>query len=538
MGVKDLENAEELLTNVVSHEMASKGLKVLSYAYRDMTVEELNDLMHTHDDESIEFREAIESDLTYVGTFALHDPIREDISISVQLIKYGHFETVGDGENNQQVNVRMMTGDHIETARYVALKTGIISPEEANEDGVVITGEEFRARIGEYHKINDPWEVNSTGARIEFVEGRRKFDEVKKKAKVIARCTSEDKFVLVCGIKQKGGLVGMTGDSISDAEALKKADVGFCMGSGCDVAKDNSDLVILDNDFVSIHRSIKWGRAIFDNVRKFVQFQMTINIVICFVTILGGLTLGRPPLNVIQMLWVNLIMDILGAIALGTEPYKQDDVTSSSNRISRKDAIIRIEMWRQILVQAAYQIIVLVVIMYFGNAIFFEEKFGLVSTPLRDAQGNPTNRLVLNTICFEAFFFMNWFNQLNCRIIDAHETNIFKTILNNPYLWLVMALEYAIQWGFIVMGNGKLGSALLGTAPLTDGMWWTCLILGALSLAVNVGLKHIPLEHFDIVASKIDLETGKNSMIDAYMDKADDMYKKANSTLVAMEEED
>ena len=213
-------------------------------------------------------------------------------------------------------------------------------------------------------------------------------------------------------------------------------------------------------------------------------------------------------------------------------------MTSSSNRISRKDAIIRIEMWRQILVQAAYQIIVLVVIMYFGNAIFFEEKFGLVSTPLRDAQGNPTNRLVLNTICFEAFFFMNWFNQLNCRIIDAHETNIFKTILNNPYLWLVMTLEYAIQWGFIVMGNGKLGSALLGTAPLTDGMWWTCLILGALSLAVNVGLKHIPLEHFDIVASKIDLETGKNSMIDAYMDKADDMYKKANSTLVAMEEED
>jgi P-type Ca2+ transporter type 2C len=146
---------------------------------------------------------------------------------------------------------------------------------------------------------------------------------VKKHLKIIARCTAEDKFVLVAGIKQKGGLVGMTGDSIADAEALKKADVGLCMGSGCDVAKDNSDLVILDNDFVSIHRSVKWGRAIFDNVRKFIQFQLTINIVICTITIIGGCTLGHAPLNVVQMLWTNLIMDILGAIAIGTEPYKK-----------------------------------------------------------------------------------------------------------------------------------------------------------------------------------------------------------------------
>jgi len=87
--------------------------------------------------------------------------------------------------------------------------------------------------------------------------------------RVIARATPEDRFIIVCGIKQKGGLVGMAGSSIADAEALKKADVGFCMGSGCDVAKDNSDLVILDNDFLSVQRSIGWGRSIFENVRKF-----------------------------------------------------------------------------------------------------------------------------------------------------------------------------------------------------------------------------------------------------------------------------
>lgn len=138
----------------------------------------------------------------------------------------------------------------------------------------------------------------------------------------------------------------MTGDSIADAVALQKADVGMCMGSGCEVAKDNSDLVILDNDFISIHRAVKWGRAIFDNVRKFIQFQLTINIVIVVITIIGGLTMGHVPLNVVQMLWVNLIMDTLGAIAIGTEPYKKTD--SRSSRISRKDKIVLKEMWRQV----------------------------------------------------------------------------------------------------------------------------------------------------------------------------------------------
>ena len=115
------------------------------------------------------------------------------------------------------------------------------------------------------------------------------------------------------------------------------------MGSGCDVAKDSSDLIITDNDFRSIHRAIKWGRALYDNVRKFIQFQLTINVVLCFITILGGATIGHPPLNGVQMLWCNLIMDVLGAIALGTEPYRKDQ---TGPRISRKDCIMNPELWR------------------------------------------------------------------------------------------------------------------------------------------------------------------------------------------------
>jgi P-type Ca2+ transporter type 2C len=189
----------------------------------------------------------------------------------------------------------MISGDHIDTCLYVATKVGIISEMEQNLDGIFMTGEQFRAAIGEYSKVWDPTQKKYT---VHFND-KEKFKRVKGRLRIIARATAEDKFILIAGIKQAGGLVAMTGDSIADATALKEADVGLCMGSGCQVAKDHSDLVILDNNFASIYRSIKWGRAIFDNVRKFLQFQLTINISLCAIVILTGATLGHSPLNVI-----------------------------------------------------------------------------------------------------------------------------------------------------------------------------------------------------------------------------------------------
>ena len=220
----------------------------------------------------------------------------------------------------------------------------------------------------------------------------------------------------------------MTGDSISDAEALKKADIGICMGSGCDVAKDNSDLVILDNNFKSIFRSIEWGRAIFDNVRKFLQFQITINIVLCIITVLSGATLGQTPLNVIQMLWVNLMMDILAAIALGTEEPRSEG-SGKKTRISRKDTIIDPIMWRQILVMSSYQLFVMLVLIYFGSIIFFETSFNIVTEPLRNPLDNAgTDRMKLNTILFYTFALMSLFNQINCRSLDRDNLNVFDKI--------------------------------------------------------------------------------------------------------------
>lgn len=305
----------------------------------------------------------------------------------------------------------------------------------------------------------------------------------------------------------------MTGDSITDAQALQKADVGLAMGSGCDVAKDCSDLVILDNDFVSIYKSILWGRQIFENVRKFLQFQLTINIVICIITVIGGCTIGRTPLNVIQMLWTNLIMDVLGAIALGTEPPNIDQSKAQTTRVSRKDKIITPFMWRQILVQALYQLIVMFGIMYFGTFIFFDESFNLVTEPIRDADGKNTNRLVLDTISFYAFILMNLFNQFNCRLLDTNKErskkniNIFtNSLFRTPMFWIITIGEFFLTIMMVKAGGNELGSALLGTAELSQGQIITCWVLGAFTLVVNIILKHVPMSFFYYVANKLDLE--------------------------------
>lgn len=296
----------------------------------------------------------------------------------------------------------------------------------------------------------------------------------------------------------------MCGDSIADAEALKAAHVGMSMGTGCDVAKDNSDLVILDNDFYSIQRSIKWGRAIYDNVRKFIQFQMTVNIVLVTITFIGGATLGHTPLNVIQMIWINLIMDILAAIALGTETYKKDtdvSVNNKSNRISRKHKILLPEMWRSIFVQSIYQVLVSLFMMYAGPFFFFDEPFNPITAEVRhtegELKGQPTDKMRLNTMVFHTFVLMTLFNQINSRVIDAKQMNVCKTLFNNIFFWVVMIFELAMQHVFVLFSYFPVGSALFGTAPLEPYQLAICWGFGVFTLIVNLIAKKIPLENFE-----------------------------------------
>lgn len=165
--------------------------------------------------------------------------------------------------------------------------------------------------------------------------------------KVLARSQPEDKYLLVTGLRDMGNVVAVTGDGTNDAPALNRADVGFAMGiTGTDVAKNASDIVLTDDDFCSVLTAIKYGRNIYDSVRKFLQFQITINLVALFIVFAGAMIFKDPPLTAVQMLWVNLIMDTFAALALATEPPKESLLERLPQ--SKFDKIVNAVMWRNI----------------------------------------------------------------------------------------------------------------------------------------------------------------------------------------------
>ena len=162
------------------------------------------------------------------------------------------------------------------------------------------------------------------GYTYEFINGEEDANifmkDIRKHTKVVYRATSDDKHMFVAALEKSGIGCAVTGEATNDANALREASVGFSMGlNGCSVAKDNSDIIILDDSFEGVISAIRWGRNIFENCRKFIQFQLTVNISCLFIVIVGGSSLGNSPFSVIQLLWINLVMDVLAAIALGTE---------------------------------------------------------------------------------------------------------------------------------------------------------------------------------------------------------------------------
>ena len=264
------------------------------------------------------------------------------------------------------INVRMVTGDNIDTAKAIAIEAGIITAEQANEQYVCMEGKEFRELCGGLIKLNDP----NDGSKLrEDIGNKQMFRQIESKLQVLARSTPVDKYMLVTGLKDLGNVVAVTGDGTNDAPALKKADVGFAMGiTGTEVAKEASDIILLDDNFASIITAVKWGRNIYENVRKFLQFQLTVNCVAMFIVFLGGVALNDPPLTSVQMLWVNLIMDTGAALALATEPPSDDLL--SRKPYKRDETIVTSVMWRNIVGMAVYQAAVLIVMLFYGKEIF------------------------------------------------------------------------------------------------------------------------------------------------------------------------
>ena len=332
--------------------------------------------------------------LTLVAIILIKDEIRDEINNTLDLVDKAGIQTV------------MITGDNYNTAYSIAKEVGIIK----NSDDIILTSKELS-------NMSD--------------------DEVKKiipRLKVVARSLPHDKSRLVRLAQELNLVVGMTGDGVNDAPALKKADVGFAMGTGSEVAKESSDIVILDNNFLSITKAILYGRNIFKSIRKFVIFQLTVNLCAVSVSIIAPF-IGVPyPVTVIQMLWINMVMDTLAGLAFSYEVPKKEYMYEPPKK--KDENIINSYMLNEILITGLYSSLL---------CLFFL-KSSFVKTFFRYSP----NDTYLLTAFFGLFIFISIFNSFNAR---THRLNLFSSIYKNKVFIIVILFIAFVQIYLIYYGG-------------------------------------------------------------------------------------
>ncbi|KAK3414940.1 hypothetical protein EUGRSUZ_H00511, partial [Eucalyptus grandis] len=323
--VKDLDEDERARFEQIIQGMAASSLRCIALAHRQVSEEAI---LEREDGKKIE-----EDSLTLLGLVGIKDPCRPGVKSAVQACQ------------DAGVNIKMITGDNIFTAKAIAAECGILRPGDDASNEAIVEGADFRNYTPE--------------ERLRRVE----------KIRVMARSSPFDKLLMVQCLKQKGHVVAVTGDGTNDAPALKEADIGLSMGiQGTEVAKESSDIVILDDNFASVATVLQWGRCVYNNIQKFIQFQLTVNVAALVINFVAAVSSGDVPLTAVQLLWVNLIMDTLGALALATERPTRELMEKPP--VGRTEPLITNVMWRNIVAQATYQMAVLLTLQFKGESIF------------------------------------------------------------------------------------------------------------------------------------------------------------------------
>ncbi|KAF3762054.1 hypothetical protein M406DRAFT_94760 [Cryphonectria parasitica EP155] len=424
---------KETITKLIEH-YASQSLRTIGIVYKEFDKWPPARARRVDGEKDEVQFDTIFSNMVFVGMVGIKDPLREGVR-----------EAVKDCQKAGVV-VRMVTGDNKITAQAIAQDCGILQP-----DSLVLEGPEFR---------NMP-----TSEQISILP----------RLHVLARSSPEDKRTLVGLLKNKGETVAVTGDGTNDAPALKLADVGFSMGiAGTEVAKEASAIILMDDNFNSIVKALKWGRAVNDAVKRFLQFQLTVNITAVILTFVSAVSSESESsvLTAVQLLWVNLIMDTLAALALATDPPQDSVLNRKPER--RNSSIISTTMWKMIIGQAIYQLVITFLI-YFGKAAVLPGPDDITDDQIQ-------------TLVFNTFVWMQIFNQWNNRRLD-NQFNIFEGLLKN---WFFIGISIIMCGGqvLIVFVGGKAFNIASGGQSAI--MWGTAILLGFLSIPIGVVIRLIP----------------------------------------------
>ncbi len=500
--------------------LASACKRTFVIGYRDFTLKEFEEIASRSNGQDFEFFSKIAIEVQIVCLLGIADNYRSDVP---QAIKSCH---------SAGVTVRMVTGDNIRTAISIAKDVSIIDEKQAgeamayvnmqerlkegkrdqkfsdfallSESPVALEGADFKELAGGYSFVDKPTEGQPDKLeRIYSLNNLEKFKIVTKNLKVIARASPDDKLLLVLGLKLSNpdNIVAVTGDGTNDAQAMKVAHVGFAMGlRGTDIAKGQADIVLLKDTFSSVVTAIKYGRNVYDCVKKFLQFQLTTNVVAVFMTLIGGVVLKDAPLNAIQMLWVNLIMDSFASIALATED-PHDDLLK--RRPYKKSAKITTKMMTiNIVTQSVFQIVTLSFILFYGDALF-----GVPSDrELNHFTWNDTNGYHF-TIFFNIFVFMQIFNSINARKLIKTELNIFEGIFDNYLYILIQGITFVGQI-FLVTFGGRA----VRTHPLSLNQHLACALIASFTLVVGLIVKLIPFDVEESNEKEVAKTTGALSL--------------------------
>ncbi|XP_010885623.1 plasma membrane calcium-transporting ATPase 1a isoform X2 [Esox lucius] len=432
--------------------MASEGLRTICLAYRDFPVSEGEPDWDQEND--------ILTSLTCVCVVGIEDPVRPEVPDAIKKCQ------------RAGITVRMVTGDNINTARAIATKCGILQP---GDDFLCIDGKEFNRRIR-----NEKGEIE-----------QERIDKIWPKLRVLARSSPTDKHTLVKGIidstvLEQRQVVAVTGDGTNDGPALKKADVGFAMGiAGTDVAKEASDIILTDDNFSSIVKAVMWGRNVYDSISKFLQFQLTVNVVAVIVAFTGACITQDSPLKAVQMLWVNLIMDTFASLALATEPPTESLLLRKP--YGRNKPLISRTMMKNILGHGVYQLVIIFTLLFVGERIF-----NIDSGRYAPLHSPPSEHY---TIIFNTFVLMQLFNEINARKIHG-ERNVFDGIFNNLIFCSIVFSTFVIQV-VIVQWGGKPFSCV----GLTIDQWLWCTFLGFGSLLWGQLISSIPTSRLTFLKS-------------------------------------